>query len=110
MIDACTVGVENAKQDANGLPGHRADRLRAVFNAMDKDDSGAIEYKEIATNANRWDSSLGEEELREIFRDFDKDGNNKITVDEFLAFFAKAASAATNIEFEAMCSEMSGEA
>eukprot|EP00793_Prasinoderma_coloniale_P006888 PRCOL_00001719-RA len=107
MIDSLSMDPLHARQDVNGLSQYRANKLRKVFSSLDKDGSGAIDFKEISSHANRYGgTALREDDLREVFRDFDTDGNNKITSDEFLAFFAKAVKSASNAEFDIMISEM----
>lgn len=50
--------------------------------------------------------ALTEEELREVFRDFDTSGDHQIDKEEFLAFFSRSVKALSNAEFETMVGEM----
>jgi|AntAceMinimDraft_12_1070368.scaffolds.fasta_scaffold181138_1 Ca2+-binding EF-hand superfamily protein len=50
--------------------------------------------------------ALTEEELREVFRDFDTSGDHQIDSAEFLAFFSRSVKALSNAEFDIMAAEM----
>jgi hypothetical protein len=50
--------------------------------------------------------ALTEEELREVFRDFDTSGDHQIDKEEFLAFFSRSVKVLSNKEFEVMVGEM----
>ena len=51
-------------------------------------------------------STLGDEELRSIFRDFEPGASNLITQEEFLLFFAKVSRTITNGVFDQLVEEM----
>ena len=66
MIDSLSMDPLHARQDVNGLSQYRANKLRKVFSSLDKDGSGAIDFKEISLHANRYGgTALREDDLRE---------------------------------------------
>ena len=50
--------------------------------------------------------TLGEEELKSLFRDFQPDGNNLITEPEFLLFFAKVSRTIPNQVFDQLVADL----
>lgn len=107
MLDYMVMGVNDAKQDKYGLSKYRRGKLLDIFNVMDKNGSGAVDYKEIKEHSAKFGGqALMEEELREVFRDFDTSGDHQIDKDEFLAFFSRSVKALSNKEFDAMVGEM----
>ena len=58
------------------------DQLNEMFDNIDKDGSGVIEYSEfVAATINR-QNMLGKQRLKQVFRLFDKDGSGTLTIDE----------------------------
>ena len=58
--------------------------LREAFKMFDKDKSGYIEAKEIATVAFALGEALTEEELREFMKEADLDGDGRLNYNEFV--------------------------
>lgn len=50
--------------------------------------------------------TLGEDELRSIFRDFQPGSDNLITEPEFLLFFAKVSRTIPNVVFDQLVKDM----
>uniref|UniRef100_A0A7S0SFB3 EF-hand domain-containing protein n=1 Tax=Mantoniella antarctica TaxID=81844 RepID=A0A7S0SFB3_9CHLO len=107
MVDHMVLGAEQATQDALGLSHYRRSKLMAIFGQMDKNGSGAVDFKEIKAHSSKnGGQALTEEELREVFRDFDTSGDHQIDSAEFLAFFSRSVKALSNAEFDIMAAEM----
>lgn len=107
MVDYMVMDVNEAKQDKYGLSQYRRGKLLDIFNVMDKNRSGAVDYKEIKEHSAKYGGqALTEEELREVFRDFDTSGDHQIDKEEFLAFFSRSVKALSNKEFDSMVGEM----
>ena len=57
--------------------------LRDIVNEVDADGSGTIDFTEfLAMMAQKVKDTGGEEDIREVFRVFDRDGNGLISVPE----------------------------
>ena len=98
---------EKATQDDLGLSVWRQEWLTTVFEKMDKDGSGSIDFKEISEYSSKYGSeALNEEQLRGIFKDFDTSGDNLISPMEFKIFFARALRHVSNAEFERSMMDM----
>ena len=61
------------------------DEVRKLFSEVDTDGSGDINYNEFLTAAVSWEKELSRERLYAAFRQFDKDGNGAISVDELVS-------------------------
>lgn len=62
-------------------------QIRSRFNTADKDKTGSLSIKELATMVKSMGSTLSENELEAAIGLIDKDLSNKITLDEFLAWY-----------------------
>jgi len=65
-------------------------RLQAVFNTFDKDGSGEIDPAELATVLKELNIEKTAEEIEQLMKDADLDGNGVIDFAEFEALFSKA--------------------
>ena len=54
MVDYLVMDVNDAKQDKYGLSKYRRGKLTAIFNLMDKNGSGAVDYKEIKEHSAKY--------------------------------------------------------
>lgn len=62
--------------------------LKAVFDSIDKDGSGALDHDEFAQAMQRLGLGLADEQIADIILRFDADGNGEIDYDEFAAQLA----------------------
>ncbi|KMZ59534.1 putative calcium-binding protein CML14 [Zostera marina] len=69
------------------------DKIHSLLNDIDANDNGSIEFEElalaIAPIMNEQYSRIDENQLKEIFKSFDLDGNGVITAPEFARMMAK---------------------
>lgn len=71
--------IENAlKEYPNILSANAAD----ILTQADTDGNGQINYSEFLTSALNWESHFSNEKLREAFKQFDKDGNGTLSIEE----------------------------
>ena len=54
MVDYLVMDVNDAKQDKYGLSKYRRGKLTSIFNLMDKNGSGAVDYKEIKEHSAKY--------------------------------------------------------
>jgi hypothetical protein len=109
MVDRLTLenGDELSCQDENGLSLYRRRKLLEVFKQMDADKSGKVDFKETVGFVSKHGGAvLGDEELRNIFKDFDETLDDKISENEFLKFFSRTAGPLSNARFDDMVKEM----
>mmetsp|Transcript_29053 Transcript_29053/g.48778 ORF Transcript_29053/g.48778 Transcript_29053/m.48778 type:complete len:165 (+) Transcript_29053:137-631(+) len=108
IVDVLTLeNPGDAKQDNHGLSCTRREKLLVIFQQMDKDKNGTVDFREVQQHTSRYGgAALSEAELKEIFKDLDTTGDTKISQEEFLAFFARAVFNLDNAEFDKMCTEM----
>mmetsp|Transcript_38362 Transcript_38362/g.53256 ORF Transcript_38362/g.53256 Transcript_38362/m.53256 type:complete len:161 (-) Transcript_38362:241-723(-) len=108
LVDVLSFDDPNdAKQDKFGLSIFRRRKLYDIFKQMDKNENGSVDFSEIQAHTSRYGgNALTKEEMEEIFKDFDSTGDRKITVEEFMQFFARAVSQMDNEEFDKMVGEM----
>ncbi|GHP05988.1 hypothetical protein PPROV_000473500 [Pycnococcus provasolii] len=100
---------EQALQDEYGLSEWRQGWLNRVFEKIDVDNSGQIDFKEIADFTSKYGSTaMNEEQLKEIFKDFDTSGDNFINPHEFKVFFARALRNVSNADFEKSMKDLIG--
>lgn len=57
-------------------------KFNAMFDKIDKDKSGFIDYSEFLMATMNIESALSEEKLDTAFKMMDRDGNGKITITE----------------------------
>lgn len=62
--------------------------LKAVFDSMDKDGSGALDHEEFAMAMRRLGLGLADEQIQDIISRLDQDGDGEIDYDEFAAELA----------------------
>mmetsp|Transcript_25719 Transcript_25719/g.55862 ORF Transcript_25719/g.55862 Transcript_25719/m.55862 type:complete len:161 (-) Transcript_25719:174-656(-) len=107
ITDVLSLDEEFAKQDEFGLSLYRRNKLAAIFKQMDKNDNGTVDFQEVHSHCARYGgNALTEDEIKEIFVDFDTSGDKKISRKEFLQFFARAVYLLDNTQFDAMIAEM----
>jgi calmodulin len=61
------------------------DEVRAQFKALDKDGNGVISAQEIREVLTALGDRLSDEDVNEIIRDVDTDGDGQVNFEEFLA-------------------------
>ncbi|KAK7469798.1 hypothetical protein BaRGS_00033502 [Batillaria attramentaria] len=74
---------------AGSTSDHDSERLGALFKACDLDGSGFIDQHELA----RVCTELSTDDLREVFSELDRDGDGRISVEEFAKGFREIAEA-----------------
>eukprot|EP00746_Dinoflagellata_sp_MGD_P005558 gnl/MRDRNA2_/MRDRNA2_110783_c0_seq1.p1 gnl/MRDRNA2_/MRDRNA2_110783_c0~~gnl/MRDRNA2_/MRDRNA2_110783_c0_seq1.p1 ORF type:complete len:920 (+),score=242.14 gnl/MRDRNA2_/MRDRNA2_110783_c0_seq1:99-2858(+) len=84
---------DRQREEANGLldtvrkgiqkKGHTVEKLRQLFNQLDTDGSGEMDFSEFKKLIDTLFGYLGEEKVRKIFVLFDEDGEGSISFDEF---------------------------
>ena len=62
--------------------------LIPLFDNMDRDDSGTLDFKEVEMACKRFGMKMKKGQLREEFKKMDEDGDGELTKDEFLEFGA----------------------
>jgi len=75
-----TLTLEEVKEGVGKL-GEKID-IEEIFKSIDTDKSGVINYTEFLASTIDQKIYLKEEKLYEAFKNFDKDGNGKISIDE----------------------------
>lgn len=68
------------------FPKKEAD-LRAAFNSMDRNDSGAIELRELRTMIKQFDPTYTEADIRDILKSLDLNDSGSLTWAEFIRIF-----------------------
>ncbi|XP_075265100.1 uncharacterized protein LOC142357343 [Convolutriloba macropyga] len=109
IIDLMTFSnPDDATQDPKtGLSNYRTRKLEKIFEYMDKDVDGKVRYQDVQLFTSRYGGQvLTQDELKEIFTDFDQSEDNSITKDEFYLFFSKVSLRQKNAEFDQMVEEM----
>jgi hypothetical protein len=82
------------RTDRSQGPNHvHIKRLRAMFDAYDKDQSGAIDYSEFAAILRDFNVEKSPAEITQMMNDADLDGNGVIDFDEFTAIFSRQQQA-----------------
>lgn len=109
MIDFMSLGEEPARQDKDtGLSAHRKAKLVNVFQTIDKEGQGKISLRMLQNYANKYGGeTLGLDELRSIFADFNPSADMQVGLPSFLTFFSKVSRLMTNADFDTMVEEMS---
>ena len=103
LIDSLTFDdPDDAIQDsATGLNRYRLKKLTEVFRNMDKDESGNIDFTEMKAYGSKFGlAALSEEELKDIFREFDASGDHKVSLGEFVLFFSRTLKEVEQEEFD----------
>ena len=103
LIDSLTFDdPDDAIQDsATGLNRYRLKKLTEVFRNMDKDESGNIDFAEMKAYGSKFGlAALSEEELKDIFREFDASGDHKVSLGEFVLFFSRTLKEVEQEEFD----------
>ncbi|KAL4297171.1 hypothetical protein GQ457_12G003840 [Hibiscus cannabinus] len=71
------------------LTEEQVSEFKEAFNFFDKDGDGRITVEELATVIRSLDQNPSEEELQDMIREVDADGNGSIEFSEFLSLMAK---------------------
>ncbi|KAK8684716.1 hypothetical protein V6N13_040732 [Hibiscus sabdariffa] len=71
------------------LTEEQVSEFKEAFNFFDKDGDGCITVEELATVIRSLDQNPSEEELQDMIREVDADGNGSIEFSEFLSLMAK---------------------
>ena len=77
----------NREDDEFALSPAHIEAIRNIFNQFDKDKSGTIEKKELATLCIALNDPLSPPELQDFFKQVDKDNSDKITWQEFINYW-----------------------
>ena len=77
----------NREDDEFALSPAHIEAIRNIFNQFDKDKSGTIEKKELATLCIALNDPLSPPELQDFFTQVDKDNSGKITWQEFINYW-----------------------
>lgn len=64
------------------FPGAFAGNVSEVLAKVDVDKNGMINYSEFLTAATNWEKELSVERLHQAFKQFDKDGNGTLSIQE----------------------------
>ncbi|KAL6053256.1 Radial spoke protein 7 [Balamuthia mandrillaris] len=75
-----------AVMEANKLEKKR-DKVRKVFNAVDADGSGALDFKEFQALAFKLGLTLTDEEAKQSLKQLDTDGNGTVDFEEFFSWW-----------------------
>ena len=82
IVEACNFIIKHLYKKS--LRYYYIKALREAFKMFDKDKSGYIEAKEIATVAFALGQALTEAELREFMQEADLDGDGRLNYNEFV--------------------------
>ncbi len=63
--------------------------LKEAFKAIDKDNNGLINLKELGTAMRAFGFELNDIELQDLMKEYDKDGNNCLDLSEFIDLMIK---------------------
>ncbi|CAG9323185.1 CDPK1_36 [Blepharisma stoltei] len=58
------------------------EEISSIMKSCDKDGSGFIEYSEFVTGVSRWNKKFQENQLRDIFKMYDTDGDGLLSIGE----------------------------
>jgi Ca2+-binding EF-hand superfamily protein len=86
-------GEDREPATTEGFPMGRAEELAeidALFARADQDNDGQINFTEFKALVRELDEDLTEQELRIGFTDTDANGNGRINIDEFRAWWLSA--------------------
>ena len=86
----------------NMLKPTEIEHLRKIFQKIDTDHSGFIEFKELETALLHAKLKLPAHEIDSIIRELDYDGNNMINYSEFLAATVSVKTILTHEKLEAL--------
>ena len=64
--------------------------MRRAFRIYDEDDTGMIEFADLRRVSNELNENLTDEEIHGMIYEADKDGDGKVSIDEFLRMMRKA--------------------
>ena len=80
--------------------------LKLQINAVDADGSGSIDFPEfLKMMANKFKEESKEEEIREVFRVFDRDGNGFVTPSELRCVLCNIGEKLSDEEIEEMIND-----
>ena len=74
------------------------DDVREIYQKIDMDNDGYIQYEEFVRAAVSKEKFMGENVLKFAFRFFDKDNSGKVTFDEIAAVFSKSVTDKEHVE------------
>merc|ERR1711976_368802 len=109
VIDCLTYdNKDDAIQDpVLGMSRYRLGKLEQVFDYIDKDVDGKVRYSDVQTFMSRFGGQvLTQDELKEIFKDFDSSSDGLVVKPEFYKFFSKISQKQRNSEFNQMIEDM----
>mmetsp|Transcript_76712 Transcript_76712/g.155915 ORF Transcript_76712/g.155915 Transcript_76712/m.155915 type:complete len:173 (+) Transcript_76712:66-584(+) len=108
IIDSVEFSPEFARQDPEtGLPEHRRSKLEDVFKLLDKEGLGSVSFDGLQQySAKHGGGTLGDDDLQSMFTDFAPSGGTRITLPEFLAYFAKVSRTMPNPTFATLVADL----
>lgn len=86
-IDTNSDGVISKKELKAGLEVHGVKvclNIETIIKRLDENKNGLINFYEFLRAAINWETELSRERLIEAFKEFDRDGNGSISVDELI--------------------------
>lgn len=78
-------------------PGVFTGNVKEMLSKVDTDQNGMINYSEFLTAATNWEKELSNERLHQAFRQFDKDGNGTLSIEEL--YDALGGNSGQNLQF-----------
>ena len=66
------------------------EELKKVFRIYDEDDSGTINFDNLKKVALELNEPLTDDEIRDMIKEADKDGDGEVNLDEFLTLMKRA--------------------
>lgn len=92
LVD-CEGGVADSSTNIHPFEGAELKQLQRVFNSVDDDGSGELDYDELARVLEKWGlENVSEADVEQLVKRFDVNKNGKLDFDEFLGLATAAKS------------------